>query len=77
MLVHYDRYSPVFYRVDASYDGVGATLYHALAGRPPFEGDDAIEVVKARLERPADDISEVVPGINKDVADLINRRLIP
>jgi len=64
-------------KVDARSDiySLGATLFHALSGRAPFEGDDAIEVVKARLNGPAVDIEELVPGLNKDVASLINRML--
>src|SRR6185503_4644339 len=29
--------------------GLGATLYHLLAGRPPFEGDTIVEVVQKVL----------------------------
>jgi predicted ATPase len=30
---------------------LGATLYHALTGRPPFEADDALELIHAHLAR--------------------------
>ena len=32
---------------------LGATLYHALGAKPPFEGDTATDVVVARLKSPA------------------------
>lgn len=47
--------------VDARSDmySLGATLYHALAGVPPFDGQTPIEVVKARLKEPPRPLSEV------------------
>lgn len=33
---------------------LGATLYHLLAGAPPFDGPNPVEVAKARLLKPAD-----------------------
>ena len=31
---------------------LGATLYHAITGQPPYEGADAVEVIKARFKGP-------------------------
>ena len=56
---------------------LGATLFHALAGRPPFEGATPLEVVKARLDQSAPDLQEIRPGINKTLADTIARMLEP
>ncbi len=36
---------------------LGATLFHSLAGRPPFEGQTLRLVVSARLEKPAPNLS--------------------
>ena len=64
-------------KVDCRSDiySLGATLYHALAGRPPFEGKTPIEVVKARLVQPALDIKTVRPDIHPEVARIVHRML--
>ncbi|MBN1556639.1 MAG: serine/threonine protein kinase [Lentisphaerae bacterium] len=54
---------------------LGATLYHALAGRPPFEADTPVEVVKARLEHPPPPLRDVRPDIHESVAAIIERML--
>ncbi len=63
--------------VDARADiySLGATLYHALTGHPPFEGETPVEVVKARLERPPTPIKERRPDIDDDVARIVERML--
>ncbi len=64
-------------KVDARSDiyCLGATLYHALAGQPPFDGETPAEVVKARLEHEAPLLSEVRPDIDKEVEQIIARML--
>jgi len=64
-------------KIDARADiySLGATLYHALAGRPPFEGETPVEVVKARLERRAKDLHLVRPDIDRGVETVISRML--
>jgi serine/threonine protein kinase len=64
-------------KVDARSDiyCLGATLYHALAGKPPFDGDTPVEVVKARLERDPEPLREVRRDINEDVERIISRML--
>lgn len=54
---------------------LGATLYHAIAGVPPFEGADAVEVMKARLEKPARALREVVPSCPEAIAKVVMRML--
>ncbi len=54
---------------------LGGTLYHAIAGVPPFEGADMIEVMKKRLEGPARNLKEVVPGCPDGIAKIIMRML--
>lgn len=54
---------------------LGGTLYHAIAGVPPFEGADAVEVMKARLLGPARPLQEVAPGCPEAVAKIVMRML--
>lgn len=54
---------------------LGATLYHAIAGVPPFEGADAVEVMKGRLLGPARALTEVAPGCPEEIAKIIMRML--
>jgi serine/threonine protein kinase len=54
---------------------LGATLYHALTARPPFEGETPAEVVKARLDEPPQKLSEARPGINQNVENTVLRML--
>ena len=64
-------------KVDARSDiyCLGATLYHALAGKPPFDGETPVEVVRARLERDPDPLRGVRTDINEDVERIISRML--
>lgn len=54
---------------------LGATLYHALSGRPPFEGETPIDVVKARLNRNPRDLRAVRTDIDKLLARVVGRML--
>ncbi len=54
---------------------LGGTLYHALAGIPPFDGADAVAVVKARFMGPPKPLREIRPDIPQEVADIIDRML--
>jgi len=54
---------------------LGATLFHALAGQPPFEGETAKEVVVARLKAPAPSLRTVRPTLQPETADVIARTL--
>lgn len=63
------RRQPVDYRADMY--SLGGTLYHALTGQAPFEGDDANEVVKARFMGPPKKPSELRPGLSPQIDALV------
>lgn len=52
---------------------LGALMYFALTGRPPFWGDSAFAVMVAHARDPVVPPSEVSPGVPKDVEDVILR----
>ncbi len=54
---------------------LGATLFHALAGFPPFDGDSPMDVVKARLHQDPPDIMKINPRVSSKVASVIDRML--
>ena len=67
------RKQPVDYRADMY--SLGATLYHALTGVPPFDGPDAMAVVKARFEKTPKKPSELRPGLTPQIDELVMRML--
>lgn len=54
---------------------LGATMFHALTIRPPFDGDTPTEVVLARLQLPPPDISAARQDLHQDLVRIINRML--
>jgi len=54
---------------------LGGTLFHALALRPPFEGETPMDVVKARLKDPAPALSTFRPGVNREIEAIVARML--
>jgi len=56
---------------------LGGTLYHAIAGVPPFEGEDATAVVKARFEALAKPMKEIRAGVPDEVEAIVARMLSP
>lgn len=54
---------------------LGGTLFHALALKPPFEGETPMDVVKARLQHPAPPLRNFRPGINPEVEMIVGRML--
>ena len=67
------RGQPMDHRSDIY--SLGATLYHALGARPPFEGNTATDVVLARLKEPAIGLRVIRPEISPETADVIARML--
>lgn len=64
-------------RVDHRSDiySLGATLYHALGAKPPFDGKTATDVVLARLKNPAIGLRVIRPSLQPETADVIGRML--
>lgn len=54
---------------------LGATMFHALAGQPPFEGKTATDVVVARLKGPPPKIRELEPSLQPETSALIERMM--
>ncbi len=54
---------------------LGCSLYALLAGRAPFTGNTAIELIKQHLNEPPPPIRNVAPDIHKDLAKIVERTL--
>ena len=54
---------------------LGATLYHAIAGQPPYEGADAVAVIKARFAGPPPALESIRPDIEPEVTRIIGRMM--
>ena len=54
---------------------LGATMFHAMTGEPPFDGKTATDVVLARLKHPPPDIRTLRPTIQPQTVELINRMM--
>ncbi len=54
---------------------LGATLFHAIAGRPPFEAEDASQVALKHLRTQAVSLQTFAPGVSNATAYVINRTL--
>jgi tRNA A-37 threonylcarbamoyl transferase component Bud32 len=50
----------------------GATLYHMVAGKPPFDGATAYNVMRAHLEDRPKPLREVVPGTPASLSNLVD-----
>jgi len=55
---------------------LGATLFHALAGRPPFEAEDATMVAMKHLKSQAVSLQAFAPWVSGSTAFVINRTLL-
>ncbi len=54
---------------------LGASLFHALAGEPPFDGPTPMEVVSARLKNPAPSLYDFRSDIHPETTALVARML--
>lgn len=54
---------------------LGATYFHLLTGRPPFDGADVASVEQAHLGAPVPDPRDAVPGLPAVCADLVRSSL--
>lgn len=54
---------------------VGVTLYEALSGRRPFEGQGFLEVVEAIRSREAPSLRALAPWVSRDMAALVRRAM--
>ncbi len=54
---------------------LGATLYHLIAGRPPFTGDSAIEIVAAHFGKPVPPLIGLRPDVPSRVQAVVERML--
>ena len=63
----------VDYRADMY--SLGGTLFHALTGKPPFDGDDVTAVVKARFSNPPPKPSSLRPELSPQIDALVTKML--
>ncbi|MBI3272392.1 MAG: serine/threonine protein kinase [Planctomycetes bacterium] len=54
---------------------LGATLYHALTGRPPFEATSAVALLAAHANQPRPDARLVVPALTERTAEIVRRMM--
>ena len=56
---------------------LGATLFHAIAGRPPIEGETTSASELRRLKSNPPDLRAVAPDVSREAARIINQMLAP
>jgi len=54
---------------------LGATLFHLLAGRPPFQGENHIAVMNAQCGDPLPSLSRLCPGISDGCVSVVEKCL--
>ena len=50
---------------------LGASLYHMIGGRPPFDYGNLADVVQARLREPPPDLRDVAPTTHPEIAMIV------
>ena len=56
---------------------LGATLFHALAGRPPMEGETTSAAELRELKNHPPDLRALAPDVSREAARIINQMLAP
>jgi eukaryotic-like serine/threonine-protein kinase len=56
---------------------LGATLYHAIAGRPPFEGETNSATALRDLKNNPLSLAAAAPGLRRETVRVINRMVAP
>lgn len=54
---------------------LGATLYHLLSGKPPFDGPTPADIARLRLLQPADPIARHAPTLSQATQRIVMRML--
>ena len=54
---------------------LGATFYHLLAGKPPFDGDSAYAMISQHLSQELPAIRKASPDVPKALADILERMM--
>ena len=76
---HY--WSPEQVQAGADFDlraniySIGCVLYHMLCGRPPFDGDNAMEVAMKHASEPPPDLRKAWPACPRTLTDVIRRAM--
>jgi hypothetical protein len=55
--------------------GLGCTLYALLAGRPPFVGDSAVQIVLAHIEKEPAPLHELRPDVSPELSAVVAKML--
>lgn len=64
---------PVDHRSDIY--SLGATLYHLLAGRPPFEGENAFSILHKQIHAEVRSLTQWNPGVPDTVCQMVYRMM--
>ncbi len=54
---------------------LGVMLFEMLSGKPPFEAESAMTVMRMHLEEPVPDILELAPNVPEAMLDILNKAL--
>ncbi len=54
---------------------LGATLFHMVSGRPPFEAENNMGVIAKHLTKPVDPLYEVKPGLPAELNSIVSKMM--